>query len=38
MNLDELRANYGETILRLVREHGARDPRVFGSVARHRDG
>lgn len=34
MNLDELRTNHRETILRLVREHGARDPRIFGSVAR----
>lgn len=34
MNLDELRANYRETIRRLVRQHGARDPRVFGSLAR----
>jgi hypothetical protein len=34
VNLDELRANYRETMLRLAAEHGARNLRIFGSVAR----
>ena len=34
MNMDDLRANHRETILRLATEHGARNPRIFGSVAR----
>ena len=34
MTLEELRAGNREAILRLAAEHGARNVRVFGSVAR----
>lgn len=34
MNLNELRASHRETILSLMAEHGAYNPRIFGSVAR----
>jgi hypothetical protein len=34
MNLDTLRLEWRETILRLAEQHGARNVRVFGSVAR----
>jgi predicted nucleotidyltransferase len=34
MNLDELRERWREDILRLAERHGARNVRVFGSLAR----
>ena len=34
MNLDNLRVAHRDTILRLAQAHGARNLRIFGSVAR----